>query len=108
MNATAQAPTRAHVTPLFSAAYQKGDRVKVNCYHGRIINVIDAVERYNPFTAQLERYPMLNPLYEVRLSFKKRYRWNERRVYIPDGVDTLKLFADEFERVTHSHLRRAA
>ncbi len=85
-----------------------GDIVKVNCYRARIERVIGSLRSEDRFRGHEHRVGLLNPVYEVRLDFSKKYNWNDKRVYIPEGCNRLKLFQDEFEVVRRESERVAA
>jgi hypothetical protein len=73
-----------------------GAIVKVNCYHARILRVIETVDSYNPYQHQQSIIPLRNPLYEIELDLSRKHSWNTRQVFIPEGASRMKLFADEF------------
>ena len=76
-----------------------GDIVKVNCYHARVERVINAIDSTDRFRGHERHVSLLNPMYQVKLDFDKKYNWNAKRVYIPPETAHLKLFKDEFEIV---------
>ena len=76
-----------------------GDIVKVNCYRARIVRVIHALDSTDRFRGHERYVRLLNPVYEVKINFEKKYNWNAKRVYIPPETSRLKLFKDEFEVV---------
>jgi hypothetical protein len=76
-----------------------GSTVKVNHYRGTVRKIITHVESLDRETGVVRRLPLANPLYEIELDLRARYRWVESalQVYVPQGCKRLRLFSDEFQ-----------
>ncbi|MBX3102732.1 MAG: hypothetical protein KF690_09505 [Bacteroidetes bacterium] len=78
-----------------------GTTVKVNCYLGRITDVVTGIETQDPVTKATVTVPLANPIYHIQLSLRKAYKRVEHAQYIwlRKGRTQLRLFPDEFEVV---------
>jgi hypothetical protein len=72
-----------------------GDIVKVNCYHAKIVGIQYFIQARDPERPGLRSEKLMHPLYELALDLSTKHSWNMRRVHIPDGINRMKLFADE-------------
>lgn len=75
---------------------RRGATVRVNGIPGRIVRVIRNLDSTDPATGRQQPIPLRNPLYEISLDLQRRRACSLLTAHVPDGVGTIKLFADEF------------
>jgi hypothetical protein len=101
-------PTSPTLPKTRSNAYAEGTPVKVNCFHGVIRKVITSFSATDHFGGKNTVVPLMHPVYEIELDTSRKYSWGDKRIYLPLGTRTVRLFADEFEPLRSYMLRRAS
>jgi hypothetical protein len=101
------------MTPLVlsaATALPVGSKVKVNCFHATVREVITALHSYDPFAGCNRTVPLQHPLYELEIDYSRRYSPvdEQKRIQLERHRKRVRLFADEFEVVPAYQLRRCA
>lgn len=73
-----------------------GTVVRVNCWRATVTRAITDFRHTDPFRGHAS-LRLTSPLYEVELDFSRKFAWNDKQVFIPQGCKRLKLFSDEFD-----------
>jgi hypothetical protein len=87
-----------------------GCKVKVNCFHATVREVITSLHSYDPFGGRDCAVELQHPLYELEIDYSRRYSSVDERKRVPlDRQRTrVRLFADEFEVVPAYQYHRCA